>query len=311
MPPYLLVVESDPELQRRIGDTLREANYELATEAEGAWAKRSVLIRPPDGIILDTSLADGSGFQVADALRADADTEKVPIVFVASRFRGAKHRTEARRRYAPAEYLTTPLDLDTLLARVLEAVPPRPTPAAAIPDYPAAAKLADTAQRRERKEVEAEARELAGKATELRGSLAREPFARLLQRIYTEQRTGALLLSRGRDQEDRLLLGRLPGLGALERAGRMPGADPGGPADDQPGGAGRIAAADARAEAAPGRDPGRDGRAVAAQPGARAGRPDGGEAVRGVLLAHGQLPLHRGSRGRPISRSAWSARPPP
>jgi DNA-binding response OmpR family regulator len=197
MPPYLLVVESDPELQRRIGDTLREANYELATEAEGAWAKRSVLIRPPDGIILDTSLADGSGFQVADALRADADTEKVPIVFVASRFRGAKHRTEARRRYAPAEYLTTPLDLDTLLARVLESVPPRPTPAAAIPDYPAAAKLADTAQRRERKEVEAEARELAGKATELRGSLAREPFARLIQRIYTEQRTGALLLSRG------------------------------------------------------------------------------------------------------------------
>src|SRR5215204_6236105 len=136
MPPYLLVVESDPELQRRIGDTLREANYELATEAEGAWAKRSVLIRPPDGIILDTSLADGSGFQVADALRADSDTEKVPIVFVASRFRGAKHRTEARRRYAPAEYLPTPLDLDTLLARVLETVPPRATPAAAIPDYP-------------------------------------------------------------------------------------------------------------------------------------------------------------------------------
>jgi DNA-binding response OmpR family regulator/tetratricopeptide (TPR) repeat protein len=197
MPPYLLVVESDPELQRRIGDTLREANYELATEAEGAWAKRSVLIRPPDGIILDTSLADGSGFQVADALRADADTEKVPIVFVASRFRGAKHRTEARRRYAPAEYLTTPLDLDTLLARVLEAVPPRPTPAATIPDYPASAKLADTAQRRERKEVEAEARVLAGQSTELRGSLSREPFARLLQRIYTEQRTGALLLSRG------------------------------------------------------------------------------------------------------------------
>ena len=311
MPPYLLVVESDPELQRRIGDTLREANYELATEAEGAWAKRSVLIRPPDGIILDTSLADGSGFQVADALRADADTEKVPIVFVASRFRGAKHRTEARRRYAPAEYLPTPLDLDTLLARVLEAVPPRPTPAAAIPDYPAAAKLADTAQRRERKQVEAEARELAGQSTELRGLAgprAVRPAAPAHLHRAAHRRPAA---QPGRDQEDRLLLGRLPGLDPFERAGRVPGADPGGPADDQPGSAGRVAAAHARAEAAPGRDPGRDGRAVAAQPGTRAGRPDGGEAVRGVLLAHRHLPLHRGSRGRPTSRSAWSARPPP
>ena len=197
MPPYLLVVESDPDLQRRIGDTLREAHYELATEAEGAWAKRSVLIRPPDGIILDTSLADGSGFQVADALRSDPETARVPIVFVASRFRGTKHRTEARRRYAPAEYLPTPLDLDTLLARVLEAVPPRaPTSPAAIPDYPAG-RLVDSAQRRERREVEAEAKVLSGQSTELRGALSREPFARLVQRIYTQQRSGALLLARG------------------------------------------------------------------------------------------------------------------
>src|SRR5262245_56338682 len=113
MPPYLLVVESDPELQRRIGDSLREASYELATETEAAWAKRSLLIRPPDGVILDTNLSDGSGFAVADAIRKDPDTARVPIFFVASRFRGAKHGSEARRRYAPAEYLLTPLDVDS------------------------------------------------------------------------------------------------------------------------------------------------------------------------------------------------------
>jgi DNA-binding response OmpR family regulator len=196
MPPYLLVVESDPELQRRIGDTLREASYEFATETDGAWAKRSVLIRPPDGVIIDTGLADGSGFAVADALRADSETAEVPIVFVASRFRGAKHRIEARRRYAPAEYLQTPLDLDTLLAKVLEAIPPRPAePPTALPDYPGS-RLADTAAHRERRQVEDEARSLTGRAAELRGSLSRVPFARLLQRIYSERRTGALLLAR-------------------------------------------------------------------------------------------------------------------
>lgn len=196
MPPYLLVVESDPELQRRIGEALREASYEFATETDGAWAKRSVLIRPPDGVIIDTGLSDGSGFAVADALRADSETSEVPIVFVASRFRGAKHRIEARRRYAPAEYLQTPLDLDTLLAKVLEAIPPRPAePPSAVPDYPAG-RMADTAAHRERRQVEEEARALSGRAAELRGSLSRTPFARLLQRIYSERRTGALLLAR-------------------------------------------------------------------------------------------------------------------
>src|SRR5262245_8361657 len=101
MPPYLLVVESDPELQQRIGDTLREAHYELAAETEAVWAKRTLLVRPPDGVIIDTSLSDGSGFAVAQELRKDPDTAKVPIFFVASRYRGASHQAEARRRFAP------------------------------------------------------------------------------------------------------------------------------------------------------------------------------------------------------------------
>ncbi len=201
-PPYLLVVESDPELQQRIGETLREARYELATEAEGVWAKRSMLIRPPDAIILDTHLSDSSGFQVAEAIRRDPETEKIPIIFIASRFRGAKHRTEARRRFAPAEYLTTPIDFDSLLACLLETVPPRATEGAPVANYPAAVP-ADPAQRRERREVEQEARKLSSRASGLRGALAREPFARILQRIYSRGLTGALLLAR--DQAKKII----------------------------------------------------------------------------------------------------------
>jgi len=197
MPPYLLVIESDPDLQQRIGDTLRQAHYELSAETDAAWAKRSLLVRPPDGVILDTQLSDGSGFVVAEELRRDPDTKTVPIFFVASRYRGASHQAEARRRFAPAEYLPAPLDMDSLLATVLEMVPP--TDPGAIPDpiadYPSGS-LTDAAQRRERKAVEATARELAGIDPDLRGSLAYQPFARILQRIYADRLTGALLLLR-------------------------------------------------------------------------------------------------------------------
>ncbi len=194
--PYLLVVESDPELQQRLGEVLREASYDLASEAEGVWAKRSMLIRPPDAIILDTHLSDGSGFAIADSLRRDPETARTPIFFIASRHQGAKHRSEVRRRFAPAEYLSTPVDFDTLLARLLETVPPRPARGASwIPNYPVGMPV-DPAQRRERREVEQEARRLSSSSAEMRGSLSREPFARLVQRIYADKRTGALLLAR-------------------------------------------------------------------------------------------------------------------
>ncbi len=121
---YILIVESDPVLQRRIGDTLKEARYELASEAEGAWARRSVAVRTPDAIVVDTVLSDGDGFRLAEDLRREPETRDTPIFFVASRFRGASHRTEARRRFAPAEYLPVPIDVNSLLAMILQAVPP-------------------------------------------------------------------------------------------------------------------------------------------------------------------------------------------
>lgn len=198
MPPYLLVVESDPALAAQISDTLREAGYELSTEAEGAWARRSLLVRPPDGLILDTGLSDGPGFSVAAALRSDEEARGVPIFFVASRFRGAGQRTEIKRRFAPAEIVSAPLDASRLLAVVLERLPPRePAAPVPVPDYPTD-KIVDSAQKVERRVVEATARELAAAPTdvELRGSLAREPFARVLRRLFLERRNGALLVER-------------------------------------------------------------------------------------------------------------------
>jgi DNA-binding response OmpR family regulator/curved DNA-binding protein CbpA len=207
---YVLIVESDPELQRRIGDALREGHYELASEAEGAWAERSIAVRAPDAVVLDTRLTDGDGFRLAEALRRDPDTQNAPIFFIASSHRGASHRAEARRRFAPAEYLPTPLDAGSLLALMLQALPPgtgtgdaTAVPARA-PEGPDVASLvaaldgvlSDPEQQRERRNVERVAKTLAGEKAELQGSLRRTPFARLLQRLYTQKATGSLLLLR-------------------------------------------------------------------------------------------------------------------
>jgi CheY-like chemotaxis protein len=220
MPGYVLIVESDPELQRRIGETLREGRYELASEAEGAWAKRSIAVRAPDAVVLDTQLSDGDGFRLAEELRRDPDTRDAPIFFIASSHRGASHRAEARRRFAPAEYLPTPLDTNSLLAMLLQALPPggqlgqtgqagqtEQTASAAAPDVANLVAaldgvLRDPVQQRERRSVERVARTLAGEKAELQGTLRRTPFARLLQRLYAEKATGSLLLLRDTAKKD-------------------------------------------------------------------------------------------------------------
>lgn len=195
MSPYVLVVESDPELQRRIGDTLSEAHYALAAEAEIGWAKRSMAIQAPDAVVIDTALPDGTGFTLAEAIRRTPETEHAPIFFVASTHRGASHASEARRRFAPAEYLSTPLDVSRLLALLLELIPPKEiTAEPVVPNYPGGAS-GDVEQRRERRSVENEAKSVGSGEADLHGSLARQPFAHVLQRMYAGRLTGALLLT--------------------------------------------------------------------------------------------------------------------
>lgn len=196
MAGYVLIVESDPDLQKRIGDALREAHYELASEAEASWARRSVAVRTPDAVVLDTRLTDGDGFRVAEELRRDGETRDVPIFFVASAYRGAAHRAEARRRFAPAEYLPTPLDVNRLLALLLETVPPGQEEAtrAAAPATPAGAAPRDPEHERERRNVERSAKTMSADKVTLQGTLRRMPIARLLQRLYAQRATGSLLL---------------------------------------------------------------------------------------------------------------------
>jgi len=212
---YVLIVESDPELQRRIGDALREGQYELASEAEVKWAQRSVAVRAPDAVVVDTQLTDGDGFRLAEDLRRDPDTRDAPIFFIASSHRGASHRAEVRRRFAPAEYLDTPLDTNSLLALLLQALPPgtgtgdasanppRPAQAPDVAQLVAALDgvLADPVQQRERRKVERVAKSIAGEKLELQGTLKRVPFARLLRRLYASKASGSLLLLRDASKE--------------------------------------------------------------------------------------------------------------
>jgi DNA-binding response OmpR family regulator/tetratricopeptide (TPR) repeat protein len=198
MPGYVLIVERDADLQQRIGAALREAGYELASETDLQWARRSVAVRRPDAVVLDTQLGDEDGFRLAEELRRSEETRDVPVVFLATTaHRGAAHAAEARRRFAPAVYVAGRIDVPALLPPLAALLAGGPV-AAAAPPRPSEPAPDDPAQQREGHEVEHSAHTMAadpGEAT-VTGTLKRTPFAQVLQRLYVTRATGSLLLAR-------------------------------------------------------------------------------------------------------------------
>ncbi|HEY2902911.1 MAG TPA: DUF4388 domain-containing protein [Polyangia bacterium] len=194
MAGYVLIVERDPDLQRKIGEALRDAGYEHGSEADVAWAHRSIAVRAPDAVIIGELPADGAAFRFAEDLRRAPDSRQVPIVFVAGRVRGASHRAEARRRYGPAVYLEGALDPAALLAALAALIAPLLPAPPHMAQSPAPVP-GDPEQQRERRDVERRAKRLDADA-ELRGTLRRTSFAHLLQKLYAQRATGSLLLRR-------------------------------------------------------------------------------------------------------------------
>ena len=69
------------------------------------------------------------------------------------------------------------------------------SPGSAIVDLDDVSDVDDLDQKRERRHVESTAKHMVPSHADLRGSLARQPFAHVLQRIYAGRLSGALLLT--------------------------------------------------------------------------------------------------------------------
>ena len=116
MAKRLLVVEDDARLLRAVAATLREENYDVKTARTGAEALVSVNQTMPDLIVSDIRMPKMDGYQLARALRSNARTRLVPIIFLTAKDE-REDRIAGIRTGADA-YLTKPFDPEELLAVV-------------------------------------------------------------------------------------------------------------------------------------------------------------------------------------------------
>jgi two-component system KDP operon response regulator KdpE len=118
----VLVVDDEQQILRALRTSLRAAGYEVDTAdtAEGALA--AAALRPPDAVILDLVLPDGTGTDVARELRS---WTSAPVIVLSAV--GEEREKVAALDAGADDYVTKPVGIDELLAR-LRAVLRRTSP---------------------------------------------------------------------------------------------------------------------------------------------------------------------------------------
>jgi two-component system, OmpR family, KDP operon response regulator KdpE len=113
----ILVVDDEPQFARALATNLRGAGYEVETAATAEAALAAAGLNPPDAVILDLRLPDGSGREVAAELRRWSEA---PIIVVSAV--GDEDEKIAALDAGADDYVTKPFAIGELLARLRAAL---------------------------------------------------------------------------------------------------------------------------------------------------------------------------------------------
>ena len=112
----VLIVDDVPENLALLHDALDEAGYVVLVATSGESALQSAHKNRPDVILLDALMPGMDGFQLAQALKADFDTQNIPIIFMT----GLTETESVVAAFASggSDYVTKPIRPQEVLARI-------------------------------------------------------------------------------------------------------------------------------------------------------------------------------------------------
>ena len=119
--PRVLVVDDEQQILRALQTSLRGAGYEVDTAETAQQALAAAAIRPPEAVVLDLILPDGTG---SDVLRELRKWSSAPVI-VLSAVDDEQEKVMALDAGAD-DFVTKPVGIDELLARVRPSCEGRP-----------------------------------------------------------------------------------------------------------------------------------------------------------------------------------------
>ncbi|WP_353258712.1 response regulator [Prochlorothrix hollandica] len=112
----ILVVDDTPDNLRLLTATLTQQGYTVSSAISGPLALKAVKAKVPNLILLDIRMPDMDGYEVCQALKSDAATHHIPVLFLS-----ASHEANDKVKafeMGGADYVTKPFQIEEVLARV-------------------------------------------------------------------------------------------------------------------------------------------------------------------------------------------------
>lgn len=117
----ILVVDDEPDVVQLLERTLGSDGYEVVAAYDGLSALDLAATENPDIILLDVMMPMMSGYEVAEQLKANPQTQHIPIICVTS-----AHSMDARaksRQAGAATLIMKPFSPAELIAQIERHLP--------------------------------------------------------------------------------------------------------------------------------------------------------------------------------------------
>ena len=114
----ILAVDDSPTILEMIKAILEAGGYDVITATDGAEALETARAEKPDLILLDVMLPKLDGYRVCRLLKFDQNYKAIPIIMLTAKTEEQAMATGIRT--GANQYLTKPVDPDTLLGAVAE-----------------------------------------------------------------------------------------------------------------------------------------------------------------------------------------------
>jgi CheY-like chemotaxis protein len=115
VPPRILIVDDEPAVADLIEAVLVGEGYTVAIARDGAQGLLLARDWSPDLILMDVMLPGVDGATAIRRLKADPETEEIPIVAISA---GKNFRRQPEELSEADAILAKPFDIDALLAQV-------------------------------------------------------------------------------------------------------------------------------------------------------------------------------------------------